>query len=255
MKPQRGLFITGTDTGVGKTWIMGKLAHLFRQKGFNLGVWKPLQSGVIPGDLQSDSFLLKQTSGVSDDEHLIAPFSFRAPLAPMLAARLEKRTITINAIMNAGRPLFERYPILFVEGVGGLAVPINQDELIADLVATLQLPLLIIARAGLGTINHSLLTLSYAKEKGLPIAGIILNGYQGDSKLPKPVPSLSKFALHKMDKSEQSNAYVIEKLGKIRILGNIPYFPSDSSLQTTAKRIDSYLKISQIQSVIDGKNL
>ena len=106
-----GLFITGTDTDVGKTWVTGRLCRGLRDRGLDVGVWKPVQSGFPPGDPQSDSNRLRLLSGVSDSDAMIGPVSFRAPLAPMLAAHLEGKTLSCSSLIAAGELLFEKHEL------------------------------------------------------------------------------------------------------------------------------------------------
>ena len=99
---RKGIFITGTDTDIGKSWITGGLAYLLRKRGINTGVWKPVQSGYARGDADADSHVLKQRSGVDDCEETIASFSFKAPLTPLIASRLEGFSLRLRDILDSG---------------------------------------------------------------------------------------------------------------------------------------------------------
>jgi dethiobiotin synthetase len=174
----RGIFITGTDTGVGKTVVAATVARLLRMKGLSVGVMKPVTSGCreVSGRLVSDdATLLSYAAGIpcSDD---VALYRLRAPLAPSEAARLDGVKIDFSVIKAAFARLASIYDYVIVEGAGGLMVPLSGGLLIADLARELELPLLVVARPGLGTINHTVLTCYAAQQLGLQVAGVIING-------------------------------------------------------------------------------
>ena len=165
-----GLFVTGTDTGVGKTVVTAALALALKARGVDVGVVKPVQTG------DGDAGTLKSWAGLAEEPEEIAPFSFRAPLAPLIAARLEGRTLALGEVVARVRTLAERHEVVLIEGAGGLLVPVGPGWTIADLAAALGLPLLVVARAGLGTVNHTLLTIEVARRADLEIAAVVLNG-------------------------------------------------------------------------------
>ena len=163
----RGLFVTGTDTGVGKTWVASMLAAGLRARGVDVGVMKPVAAGG-----REDALQLQAAAGVDDPLELINPICLDHPLAPSVAARLEGRRVTWRPLLTAFQQLSQQHACLVVEGVGGLLAPLGPGS-VADLARLLGLPLVIVARTGLGTINHSLLTWSEARRRGLPVAGWI----------------------------------------------------------------------------------
>ena len=165
-----GLFVSGTDTGVGKTVVTAALALALKARGVDVGVIKPVQTG------EGDARALKSWVGLAENLEEIAPFSFRAPLAPLVSARLEGRTLALGEVVARVRALAERHEVVLIEGAGGLLVPVGPGWTIADLAAALGLPLLVVARAGLGTVNHTLLTIEVARRAGLEIAAVVLNG-------------------------------------------------------------------------------
>ena len=238
----KGIFITGTDTGVGKTWFTGLLAAGLRQKGLSLGVWKPIQSGCTPGDTNADSYQLKYRSGVSDPEAAITPFSFAAPLAPYVAAHLEQKRLDLDRIIRSGEALCKKYEMMLVEGVGGLAVPLNESELVIDLAARLNFPILIISRPGLGTINHTLLTIDFAQKYRLTILGVILNDYP--EMVPEDINSLDEINEHpRQTDSKLTNPFVISRLSGIRILGKIPHVSSSISVGEQIATLYSHVEV------------
>jgi dethiobiotin synthetase len=168
------IFITGTDTSVGKTYIACRLArHLFLQ-GKQVGVMKPIETG-IKREEKSDGYLLKKASRSQHPIGSISPCRFKTPAAPLAASILEKKKIRISFILKEYRRLAAQSEWMIVEGAGGLMVPILKGYHMADFVCDLKLPLLLVAPDRLGTINQTLLTVHLAKNRGLKILAIILN--------------------------------------------------------------------------------
>lgn len=174
----RGLFVTGTDTGVGKTHLTAAILRVLRGQGVRVGGCKPVASGVEQtpeGPRWGDVEALWSALGGEYPRERICPQRFAAPLAPPLAARAEGATVDPLALRSAVEWWSDRVEFLLVEGVGGLLAPVSDHELVADLARDLGFPLLIVARRGLGTINHTLLTCEAARSRGLTVAGVILN--------------------------------------------------------------------------------
>lgn len=177
-----GLFVTATDTGVGKTIVTAALARALRLRGVHVGVMKPVTSGcsVRNGELVSDDAeLLAWAAGIECDED-VAPYRLREPIVPVEAAERDGVKIDFNRIADSYERLCKRYDFVLVEGAGGLMVPLNGGLLIADLAARLSLPILVVARPGLGTINHSVLTCFAAGQMGLEVKGVIVNRYPAE---------------------------------------------------------------------------
>jgi dethiobiotin synthetase len=198
-----GLFVTGTDTGVGKTLVTAAVALALRARGVVAGVVKPVQTG------EGDARTLKALVGLEEELDEIAPFSFRAPLAPLVAARLEGRSLGLAEVAERVRGLGAGHDVTIVEGVGGLLVPVGQDWTVADLAVELGLPLLVVARAGLGTVNHTLLTVGEARRRGLDVAGVVLDGRRDDS--------------------SETNPGLIESFGDVPVLARIPWLEEPTS--------------------------
>jgi len=196
-----GIFITGTDTGVGKTFVTSLLARELIAKGCDVGVMKPISCG---SKADNDAYHLKKQLRLKDPFELINPINFKNPLPPYPAAKIEKKKINLGKIFSAYRKLSKKHQIVLVEGVGGVLVPITRKYFIVDLIRDFGLPTIIVARAGLGTINHTLLTIETLKIRKVEIIGVILNGFHGN------------------DKSEKTNAKVIQETGKVRILASFP---------------------------------
>jgi dethiobiotin synthetase len=169
-----GLFVTGTDTGVGKTIATGVLAVCLRAHGLNAGVMKPIETGIGAGVLPDADWLMSVAPSAVPLE-MIAPYRLRAPAAPLIAAEAEDLLIDVQRIVSAYEALAARHDCMLIEGVGGVMVPLAPDLLVIDLIHQLRLPVLIVARSGLGSINHTLLTVECLKRRDIPIVGILFN--------------------------------------------------------------------------------
>ncbi|MEI7706408.1 MAG: dethiobiotin synthase [Deltaproteobacteria bacterium] len=203
----RGLLVTGTDTGVGKTEVSVALVAGWRARGLDVAAMKPAQSGVVAGE-PSDADRLRRAAGEVDPPELVCPYSLRAPLAPAVAARLEGVEISLERVLACAAELSRRHAALLVEGAGGLLVPLTPRETYADLAVALGLPVLVVARAGLGTVNHTALTCEALRTRGLAVAGVVLNRTSAGA-----------------DPSEPWNAAEIERLSGVRVLADLPHEP------------------------------
>ncbi|MCD6430995.1 MAG: dethiobiotin synthase, partial [Deltaproteobacteria bacterium] len=157
-----GLFITGTDTGVGKTVVAATLAYALHQRHISFSYIKPVESGIINHEYleeDSDAALVKRAGFLPEPLDEIVPFTFREPLAPLLAARREGVELSGKALRECVRTRIKPSGLTLVEGAGGLLAPICPNYLILDLIKDLQLPVLVVCRTSLGAINHTLLTL------------------------------------------------------------------------------------------------
>jgi dethiobiotin synthetase len=201
-KNYKGVFITGTDTGVGKTVVSGILVKELKSIFKNIGVMKPVSSGS-----RSDAVFLKKVSGVKDSLDSINPVYFKKSLAPLAAAINENKKTDLKKIKNAYLKLRKRYNFLDVEGAGGLLVPVTENVFMADLAKMFALPVIVVTRPGLGTINHTLLTINCARQYGLTVLGFLVN-----------YTSRQKRGL-----AERTNPEIIQRLGKVTFLGTIPY--------------------------------
>ena len=158
-------FVTGTDTGVGKTLVSAIL-----MAGLNAAYWKPVQSGK---DEMTDSAWIRRVTGFAEDAFLPETYRLKQPLSPHAAAACDGVRIQLAAF---NMPDHKKYPRLIVEGAGGVMVPLNENQFMVDLMKYLDLPVLVVARSTLGTINHTLLTLEMLRQSRLEILGVILNG-------------------------------------------------------------------------------
>jgi dethiobiotin synthetase len=173
----KGYFITGTDTGVGKTVVTAALATVLHKRGFKVGVMKPVETGCKREHGQfwpEDALFLRSVAGCSAPLALIAPYTFAEPLAPALAAEREGSKIEIGTIRSCYERLQAEHDIVLVEGAGGWLVPINEDLTMQDIAIELHLPVFIVARNVLGMINHTALTVANVRQR-CAILGVIIN--------------------------------------------------------------------------------
>lgn len=193
-------FVTGTDTGIGKTVVSAILA-----KGLNATYWKPVQAGL---DEETDTEFVKRTAQRGEGQIIPEQFRLNTPMSPHAAAAIDGVSIRIS---DFALPEYKT-DYLVVEGAGGLMVPMNDEEMIIDLIAYLQLPVVLVARSGLGTLNHTFLSLEALRKRGIPLLGVVLNGPE-----------------------YQSNRKAIEDYGEVQILAEIPGIEKldASSLQKT----------------------
>lgn len=200
-----GLFVTGTGTEVGKSVVAAVLAASARRAGRRVSVFKPAVSG-LEEDGESDQALLRRASGTDQSEQEIAPYRFGPPVSPHLAAELAGEPIDPSLLRRAAAAAAEGAELVICEGVGGLLVPLTSGYLVRDLARELGYPLVVVAAATLGTINHTLLTLEAARAIGLEVRAVVLN----------PWPAHP-------GRLERSNRETIGALGKVpvEVLGTI----------------------------------
>jgi len=206
----KGIFITGTDTGVGKTYVASRIAEELRCRGIDAGVMKPVETGCkkVRGELHpSDALALMHAAGVRDVLSLVNPYRFSWPLAPLVAAGLEGKRIDTDRICKAFEALSQRHEFLIVEGAGGILVPLTEHYCYLDLAGDLGLPVVIVARPGLGTINHTLLTVKALQERKAKIAGVVFNYAESRKKGP----------------AERTSPAVIERISGISLIGTVRY--------------------------------
>ncbi len=193
-----GVFITATDTGVGKTYITTLLAQTLQSLGVDVGVMKPFSAGPTA---ESDAVYLKAKIKLKDSLKLINPVSVKLPLSPYAA----NKKLKVKNVFKAYKQLEAKHDLVLVEGVGGALVPLTKNYYVADLIKDMKLSTIIVARAGLGTINHTLLTIEALKQRKIAIMGVILNGFTGK------------------EISEKSNAEIIHELTGVPIIAKVKW--------------------------------
>ncbi len=211
---KHGIFITGTDTGIGKTMVTAALAVALRKRGYSVGVMKPIETGVSSSaDAGSDAARLRGAARSSDMLTEIRPYAFRQPLAPLDAARLEKRAVALPTILRAFRALRQKHDLVAVEGVGGVHVPITSSLDVSDLIYRMKLPAIVVGQSGLGGVNHALLTLHALRQRKIPIVALVLNQL-------RPVHTKTARV------QERSTVRLLRRLAKVPVVGPLPYSPS-----------------------------
>ena len=205
--PSNTLFVTGTDTSIGKTYVCARLLEFLKTKGIQVGYQKWVASGTDAG-LPEDVNLCLDAAGISPTPELVeqlAPYYFRFPASPHLAAEMENRVVDPEVIIENYQKLAARYKWLIVEGVGGVMVPLRRDLLLADLLARLQPRTLVVARSGLGTLNHTLLTLEALRKRNIPVLGIVFSDPE----------------IQEDERLVQDNMQTIEEIGLVRVFGRL----------------------------------
>ena len=226
-----GFFITGTDTDVGKTVVTACLTALFKSQGIDVGVMKPIETGVDPAcnsSANSDAKFLMEVSGNNDPADEVCSYRFKTPASPYQAAQIVGRVIRPTNIIENFKALKLKHNLMLIEGIGGLLVPITRHYNVANLALEIGLPLIIVSRLRLGTLNHTLLTINAARQHGLKIKGIILN--QQEKNILDPV--------------EKQQGKLIKELSNIPILGICPYIKEISSegIQASLPKIEEAFK-------------
>jgi dethiobiotin synthetase len=209
------MFVTGTDTGAGKTYVMAATLAELRRRGVKAAAYKPISCG--EGG-RNDAKIYWELMEREQPLDLLNPVYLKHPLAPSVAAKLEHRRIDLARIVAVCRQLVADYDVVLVEGAGGLLVPIKRNYFVANLAKELQLPLLIVSRLSLGTINHTLLTVRQARTMGLKVKGIVLNDTTGRRGL-----------------AEKTNITAIPELCGLPLLGVMPHGPKGR--RAAARRI------------------
>jgi dethiobiotin synthetase len=207
--PIPGLFVTGTDTDVGKTVVAGAIADWFRRRGSRVAVLKPAATGCVhrrEGLVSEDAEFLAACADARFPLDVICPQRYAEPLAPAVAAERAKRPLDWEAIARSVRLMAAASDVMIVEGVGGVMVPMDDRHSVLDVIRWLALPVVVVARPNLGTINHTLLTVEALRAAGATVAGVVINRFRGDGATV----------------AEETSPRVIERRGKTPILTFVP---------------------------------
>ena len=235
---RNGIFITGTDTGVGKTIVAATLAYTLKQRQIDFGYIKPMESGIVSSDYlaqKSDAALVKRAGSMPESFAEIVPFTFPEPLAPLLAARRAGVVITKTNLAAAVKKLIQPRRLTLIEGAGGLLAPLCENFLVLDLIKELNLPVLLVCRTALGSVNHTLLTLNRLRRENIDILGLIANH----------TTSITGVA-------EETFTSQLTEFDPVTILGELPHTtglrPDFSDWQQLAARIDIETLLNRIES-------
>lgn len=227
MKPSKhsllkSLFITGTDTDVGKTYVAAGLAVTLRKIGVNVGVMKPFAAGTAQkkGFKSEDVEILSKAAQVNDPENLVNPQFFPIPASPYTAWKTLKIKPKTSTVLSSFKRLSKLHEMILVEGMGGVMTPITDDYYITNLIKDMKIPAVIVTRTKVGTVNHTLMTVKMCEKYRIPIRGIIINDFDSGGYKTKEL------------------ARDLKNLSKIPILGSIPFIDdlSDSSLYKIFKK-------------------
>jgi dethiobiotin synthetase len=218
----KSLFITGTDTDVGKTYITAGLAIMLRKMGVDVGVMKPFAAGVVQkkGYKSEDVEILSKSAQTNDPETLVNPQFFPISASPYTAWKKLKIKPKIPLILSSFKKLTDMHEMTLVEGMGGIMTPILKDYYVTNLIKDMKIPTIIVTRSKVGTVNHTLMTVKMCEKYKIPIKGIIINNFDGDG---YPINQLKKD---------------LEDLTGVKVLGSIPFIDdmSDESLHKIFKK-------------------
>ena len=201
------LFVAGTDTSVGKTYVCARLLEFLKIKGIQAGYQKWVATGGAAG-VPEDLALCLNAASIAPTPELAeqqVPYHFRFPASPHLAAEMENRSVDPEVIAENYKTLAAKYEWLIVEGVGGIMVPLRRDLLLADLLARMQPRTLLVARSGLGTLNHTLLTLEALRNRHIPVLGVVFSDPDGQED----------------ERVVQDNMLIIEEIGLVKVFGRL----------------------------------
>ena len=220
-----GIFITGTDTEVGKTLVAAGIAGALRRDGIDVGVMKPIATGLPrkEGFRSHDSEILAKTAISSDPENEINPIFLPLEASPLTASKILNIDIKLDEVFSVFKRLTNKHEFVIVEGIGGVLVPIKQNYFVIDMIKEMNIPVLIVSRASLGTLNHTLLTVKACKEHDLNISGIVINSVRDNYII------------------EKSISETIHELTGIFVIGSIPFI-DEIDTNNTVDLISKYVK-------------
>lgn len=204
----KGLFVVGTDTDIGKTYVTALLLKRMLELGMNATYYKGALSGAEVVDkklIAGDAKYVKDISGLEENIENLVPYVYKNPVSPHLAAKIEGNPVKLDVVVEGYNKLAEKYNYIVMEGSGGIFCPISmgkEEIMLEDFIRELDIPTVLVADAGLGTINHTYLTVHYMKQKGIEIKGIILNNYDGSL-------------------MQRDNEKMIEKLTGVKIISRV----------------------------------
>jgi dethiobiotin synthetase len=231
----QGVFVTGTSTGVGKTVVAAGLAWALRKRGFGIGVMKPFATAdrIFSKKYRSrDTALLAKAAGVTEPDPELNPYFYPMAASPIMASKiLGKPPINIEEAVQALKNLASKHDFLIVEGIGGVMVPLTEDEHVADFAKQIGLPVVIVSQPMLGTLNYTLLTVMACRQFDLNIRGIIIN------KMPKKPSTI-----------EQKTPKVIEKQSGVPVLGILPFL-RDMNYAKMGKMLEMKVDLDKLLSM------
>lgn len=223
----KGYFVTGTDTGVGKTAITAGIAGSLRNLGVNVGVMKPIATGYQQkiGYKSSDVTILAEAAGIKDPEDLINPVFLSIPTSPYDASKLLSVPIDMPLILTKFKKLLSLHDVILIEGIGGIMTPITKNFFVADMIKAMAIETIIVTRATLGTLNHTVMTCKMCKDYDIKVKGLVINNFD-----EKGTPA------------EKSAPTTLYELTGINIIGIIPFIKDlnqiDKMVEMVSKKVD-----------------
>lgn len=223
----KAYFITGTDTGIGKTAITAGLAGSMRKLGVNVGVMKPIATGIPQktGLKSSDVSILVEASGTKDSEDLINPVFLPIPTSPYDATKLLSVSVDMSLISTKFTKLCSMHDVLLVEGIGGMMTPITKNFFVADMIKTMEIETIIVTRATLGTLNHTIMTYKMCKDYNIKVKGLVINNFD-----------------EKGTAAEKNAPITLHEITGFDILGVVPFIKNyekiDTMIETVGKKIN-----------------
>jgi dethiobiotin synthetase len=223
----KAYFITGTDTGIGKTAITAGLAGSMRKLGVNVGVMKPVATGIPQktGLKSSDVAILIEASGTKDSEDLINPVFLPIPTSPYDATKLLSMAVDMPLILTKFTKLLSKHNVLLVEGIGGIMTPITKNFFVADMIKAMGIEAIIVTRATLGTLNHTMMTYKMCKDYGIKVKGLVINNFDENG-----------------TSAEKNAPVTLHEITGLDILGVVPFIKNyekiDTMIETVGRNID-----------------
>lgn len=207
-----GVFVAGTGTEIGKTAVAGGIAGALARRGHDVGVVKPVQTGCIREDglVAQDARFLRRAAGLQPDEE-VCSFLLEPALAPKVAAEIEGRELRYDEVLGETRRLAGEHDFTVVEGIGGIRVPLAGDREVIDLMEDLGLPVVVVARSSLGTLNHTALTVETVRRRGLDVLGVVLNQYPREP-----------------GAAAETNPGEVERMNDVGVVGRVPEIDVDT---------------------------
>ncbi len=229
----KSYFITGTDTGVGKTMVTAALASLLRKRGIDVGVMKPIASGIErqSGFRSSDVALLHEASKVNDSDETINPLFFPLPVSPYDASKALGTKVDMKIVFEKFEYLRKSHQILLVEGIGGIMTPIKMNYFVADMIKQMGLEAIIVTRSTLGTINHTVMTVEMCKKYQIPVKGLIINYFDEKGGL-----------------AEKNSPSTLHEVTNLPILGIIPFVKDYEKLETMVNAVEKSIDLNLLIS-------
>ncbi|MDE1842554.1 MAG: dethiobiotin synthase [Thaumarchaeota archaeon] len=229
----KSYFVTGTDTGVGKTFFTAALAACLQKRGINVGVMKPIATGISPktGFRSTDVSILHSAAKVNDLENEINPIFMPLPVSPYDASKVLHLSFDKKIIFEQFEKLQKRHDMMLVEGIGGIMTPLTQDYFVSDLIKEIGLETIIVTRSTLGTLNHTMMTVNTCRNYGISIKGIVVNNYD-----------------EKGGPEEKNSPLTIHEITRVDILGVLPFVKDCDGYETVTPHIEKNIDLKSLIS-------